>query len=170
MRTRLATAALIGASAIALVGCSSSNKSLIPAVNASPLESDFEAVSQAASSGNGKCGETAEAIRRTQRDFEALPASVASGLRNTLSTGIENLNRRALQLCAQVSTTTTTSTTSTTTSTTSTTTTTTTTETTTDSTPTSTSPGGGTPVTGETTTTTSAGEAPTGGAGVVAPE
>jgi hypothetical protein len=155
---RLLCAGLLGVSAALLVACGSSGKGLIPSANAGPLQRDFEAVAQAAQSGEGNCTATEAAIAQTERDFAALPASVDSGLRKTLSKGIANLRRRALKLCEQPlpqttsSTSTPTKTTTTSTQTTSTTTTTpptTSTPTTaTTGTPTATTPGGGTPAPG----------------------
>ena len=157
---RLMLAGLLGVSAALLVACGSSGKGLIPTANAGPLQSDFEAVAQAAESGEGSCTATEAAIEKTESDFAALPAAVDAGLRKTLSVGIANLRHRALALCAQplpqtTSTTKTSTTPPTTTSTqtapapTTTHTETTTTPTTpTVTTPTATTPGGGTPAPG----------------------
>ena len=103
MRTliRLAVAALLGVSAAVLVSCGSSGKGLIPLANAGPLQSDFEAVAQAARSGDGNCTATTEAINKTEQDFAALPSTIDPGLRQRLSKGISNLRSRALALCAQ---------------------------------------------------------------------
>jgi hypothetical protein len=98
---RLACAGLLGVAAALLVSCGSSGKGLIPTGDAGPLQSDFEAVAQAAETGDGNCTATAEAIRKTEQDFAALPASVDAGLRDTLEKGIANLRSRALSLCAQ---------------------------------------------------------------------
>jgi hypothetical protein len=148
-------AGLLGVTAALLVACGSSGKGLIPAANAGPLQSDFEAVAQAAQSGEGNCAATEAAIGKTVQDFAALPTTIDPGLRNTLSKGIANLRRRALALCAQplpqatISTSAPTTTTSTQTTPTTTTTETTTTPTTpTATTPTATTPGGGTPAPG----------------------
>lgn len=97
----LALAALLGAAAAVLVACGSSGRGLIPEANAGPLQSDFEAVAQAAQAGNGDCTATTEAINKTEQDFAALPATVDQALRSRLSKGIENLRERALALCAQ---------------------------------------------------------------------
>jgi hypothetical protein len=154
---RLLAAGALGVAAALLVSCGSSATKLIPAANAGPLQSDFEAVAQAAQSGNGNCTETSAAILKTEQDFTALPSSVDTGLRNTLSQGISNLHKHALELCrqplAQPTTPTTTTTPKTTTTpptttptdTQTTTTPTTTTPTSTATTPTTSSPGGGTP-------------------------
>jgi hypothetical protein len=172
----LALAAMVALIATVLTACSSSTTGLIPAVNASPLQSDFEAVAQAAQNGNGSCGETAEDIRKTEQDFAALPVSVANSLRNRLSEGIKNLSNRALQLCTQrlseTSTTTTASRTQSAATTTTTSTTETTTETTTEATATTSSPGGGTaaPGAGETAPGTGAGEQSPNQGGVGTPE
>jgi hypothetical protein len=84
-----------------LISCSSSGKGLIPLNDAGPLQSDFEAVAQAAENGDGSCTQTESALLKTDQDFAALPTSVNSGLRNTLHQGIENLRSRSLALCAQ---------------------------------------------------------------------
>jgi hypothetical protein len=153
---RAALAALFGVAAALLVSCGSSGKGLIPAASAGPLQSDFEAVAQAAQNGDGNCTATAEAIRKTEQDFNSLPTTVDAGLREKLSQGITNLRSRALTLCAQpLPQTTATSaappatTTKTQTATTQATTPTTSTPTTpTTTTPTTPSPGGGTPAPG----------------------
>jgi hypothetical protein len=149
---RVLLAVLLGVAAALLVACGSSGKGLIPTANAGPLQSDFEAVAQAAQSGEGECTATEAAIAKTEQDFAALPATVDRGLRKTLSLGIANLRHRALALCAQPlpQTTATTSAPTTTTSTQTTPTTTTNAETTSTETtpptapPTATTPGGGT--------------------------
>jgi hypothetical protein len=157
---RLLCAGLLGVSAALLVACGSSGKGLIPSANAGPLQRDFEAVAQAAQSGEGSCTATEAALEKTESDFAALPATVDAGLRKTLSVGIANLHHRALALCAQqfpqvtsttktsAPTTTTTSTQTTPTTTPTHTETTTTPTTTTPTTPTATTPGGGTPAPG----------------------
>jgi cell division septation protein DedD len=151
---RCALAAVLGVTAAVLISCGSSGAGLIPAGNAGPLQGDFEAIAQAAQSGNGSCTATEAAIVKAERDFQALPSSVNGGLRNTLRQGISNLRARALLLCSQplqqptVTSTTTKSTQTATTPTTPTTTQTTPTQTTptnTTTTPTTTGPGGGTP-------------------------
>ncbi|HEV3093226.1 MAG TPA: hypothetical protein VGY30_01785 [Solirubrobacteraceae bacterium] len=147
-------AALLGVAAAVLVACGSSGTGLIPAASAGPLQSDFEAVAQAAQSGNGNCLTTESKLGKTEQDFLALPASVDAGLRRRLHEGIANLRKVALAMCAQPSagatTTTPTTTAPTTTPSTTTTTTTTTPTTTTPTTPTTTTTtppnnGGGTP-------------------------
>jgi cytoskeletal protein RodZ len=161
LHLRVLLAGLLGVSAALLVACGSSGKGLIPTANAGPLQSDFEAVAQAAESGEGNCTATEAAIEKTESDFTALPATVDTGLRKTLNVGIANLRHRALALCAQplplttsTTKTNTTPTTTTSTQTTPTPTTTTRTETTptpttsTPTTPTATTPGGGTPAPG----------------------
>jgi cytoskeletal protein RodZ len=152
---RILLAGLLGVSAALLIACGGSGKGLIPAANAGPLQSDFEAVAQAAQSGEGNCTATEAAIEKTETDFADLPSTVDAGLHKTLSVGISNLRRRALALCAQplpqTTSTTKTSTRTTTTNTQTTPTTPTHTETTTTpntppaTTPTATTPGGGTP-------------------------
>jgi hypothetical protein len=98
---RPSCAGLLGLAAALLVSCGSSGKGLIPTGDAGPLQSDFETVAQAAENGDGSCTATAEAIRKTEQDFGALPPSVDAGLRSTLERGISNLRSRALSLCAQ---------------------------------------------------------------------
>ena len=98
---RAGVACALGVAAALLVACGSSSKGLIPTADAGPLQSDFEAVAQAAQSGNGNCTATEVALVKTLRDFHQLPANVDAGLRSTLSQGIENLRTRALALCSQ---------------------------------------------------------------------
>jgi len=98
---RILLAGLLGVAAALLVACGSSGKGLIPTANAGPLQSDFEAVAQAAQTGEGSCTATEAAIAKTEADFADLPASVDKGLRKTLGLGIVNLRRRALALCVQ---------------------------------------------------------------------
>ncbi len=151
--------ALLGAATAVLVSCGSSGAGLIPSSNAGPLQGDFEAVAQAAKSGNGGCAATESALGKTEQDFLALPATVDGGLHKRLQEGIGNLRKQALAMCAQP-TPGTTSTTGATTTTTAPTTTTQTTPTTTvpstttgtQTTPTTTTPpnqGGGTEAPGE---------------------
>ncbi len=105
---KLIVAGLLGVVAAVLVSCGSSGKGLIPLANAGPLQSDFEAVAQAAAAGNGNCAATTVAINKTERDFAALPSSIDLGLHARLSQGISNLRERALAVCAEPSTQTTT--------------------------------------------------------------
>src|ERR1700684_3078242 len=163
MRTliRLVPAALLGVAAAVLVSCGSSGKGLIPSANAGPLQGDFEAVAQAAESGNGSCAATESALGKTEQDFLALPATVDRGLHARLEVGIANLRKQALAMCVQPTETATatvgtqtntTSTTTTNTETTPTTTTSTATTPTTTQIPTTTTPsnsGGGTEAPGE---------------------
>jgi hypothetical protein len=175
LHLRILLAGLLGVSAALLVACGSSGKGLIPSANAGPLQSDFEAVAQAAQSGEGNCTATEAAIEKTESDFAALPATVDAGLHKTLSVGIANLRRRALALCAQplpqATSTTKTSPPTTTTNTQTTPTTSTQTETSTAPTtstitpPTATSPGGGTPAPGS-ESAPGASSGPGGGTGI----
>jgi cytoskeletal protein RodZ len=172
---RIMLAGLLGIAAALLVACGSSGKGLIPAANAGPLQSDFEAVAQAAQSGEGNCTATEAAIEKTESDFADLPSTVDAGLRKTLSLGIANLRHRALALCVeplpQATSTTKTSPPTTTTNTQTTPTTTTHTETTTTpttptaTTPTATTPGGGTPAPGS-ESAPGASSGPGGGTGI----
>lgn len=98
---RLLAAALLGLAAALLVSCGGSGKGLIPEANAGPLRGDFEAVVQAAESGNGNCTQTEKAIDKTERDFLALPTAVDARLRDRLRQGISNLRQRALAMCAE---------------------------------------------------------------------
>jgi hypothetical protein len=98
---RLLVTGLLGVAAAVLVSCGGSGKGLIPLANAGPLQSDFEAVAQAAQTGGGNCTPTTEAINKTEQDFAALPATIDPGLHSRLSQGISNLRERALALCAQ---------------------------------------------------------------------
>jgi hypothetical protein len=162
---RLLAACALGFAAALLVSCGSSGKGLIPSANAGPLQADFEAVNQAAQSGD--CATTQSAIAKTEQDYNTLPASINAGLRTRLREGITHLSKRALEVCAQplatpTSTGTTAKTTSTaTTPTTATTTTPTTTTPTT--TPTTTTPTNATPGPGGGTVAPGEKEAPAGG-------
>jgi cell division septation protein DedD len=99
---RLLAAGLLGVVvALALVACGGSGKGLIPIADAGPLQSDFEAIAQAAQTGGGDCTATTEAINKTEQDFAALPATIDPGLHRRLREGISNLRERALALCAQ---------------------------------------------------------------------
>ncbi|MFI5010631.1 MAG: hypothetical protein ACHQDY_10185, partial [Solirubrobacterales bacterium] len=84
-----------------LTACGSSTAGLIPAENAGPLKSDFEAVAQAALAGDGNCAATNEALAKTAQDFAALPPTVDAGLRKTLQVGIANLSTRARVACTE---------------------------------------------------------------------
>jgi hypothetical protein len=98
---RVLLAIALGVAAALLVACGGSGKGLIPVADAGPLQSDFEAVAQAAENGDGSCTATESALLKTDQDFAVLPSSVDSGLRSTLHQGIENLRKRALALCTQ---------------------------------------------------------------------
>ncbi len=99
--TALLPAALLGVGAAVLVSCGSSGAGLIPAQNAGPLLSDFQAVERAALKGDGDCAQTEAALSSTERDFQALPASIDAGLHGRLQEGISNLRKRALEMCTQ---------------------------------------------------------------------
>jgi hypothetical protein len=151
---RFALAGLLGVAVPLLVACGGSGDGLIPVGNAGPLQSDFEAIAQAAENGDGTCTATEAAVLKTERDFAGLPSTIDSGLRSRLREGITKLRSDAFGLCQQPlpqSTVTATSA-KTTTSTTQTTPPPTTSTATTPSTPTSTiapsGPGGGTPAPG----------------------
>jgi hypothetical protein len=95
-------AGLLGvAAALLIAACGSSSGKLIPLADAGPLQSDFEAIAQAAETGNGDCSATEAAISTTEQDFNELPTTVDAGLRQTLRQGIDNLRSHALALCAQ---------------------------------------------------------------------
>jgi hypothetical protein len=91
----------MGVAAALLVGCGSSGKGLLSAAEAGPLKNDIEAVDIAAQEGNGNCTATDAALQRTEQDFAALPASINSGLHDTLRQGITNLRKVATELCTQ---------------------------------------------------------------------
>lgn len=101
---RLLLATLLGAGAAVLVSCGSSGAGLIPAENAGPLLHDFQAVEVAAKAGDGSCSATEAALRTTEHNFQALPATVDAGLHGRLAEGIAQLHTTALELCAQTST------------------------------------------------------------------
>jgi hypothetical protein len=97
---RLLCAGLLGVLAAVLVSCGSSGAGLIPAENAGPLLADFQAVERDARAGNGSCAATETAIRKTESDFQLLPASVDAGLHGRLHEGIAKLHELALEACA----------------------------------------------------------------------
>ncbi len=99
---KLPLAALLVAAGLLPAACGGSS-GLIPAGNAGPLRSDFEAVAEAAENGNGDCSKTESALQSTQHDYESLPSSVDSRLRNRLSEGISQLRSQALLACKQPS-------------------------------------------------------------------
>jgi predicted phosphodiesterase len=99
--TRLLLAALLGVGAAVLAACGGTGNGLIPTGNASYLESDFQAVAQAALQGSGSCAATESAIEKTERDLRSLPSSVNAGLRRHLQEGTTNLATRARKVCAQ---------------------------------------------------------------------
>jgi hypothetical protein len=94
-------AGLLGLAAALLMSCASSGGGLIPAADAGPLQSDFEAVERAAETGNGSCSSTEGALLKTEQDFRALPSTVNGGLRSRLEEGIVHLRHLALQACQQ---------------------------------------------------------------------
>jgi len=96
-----ALAGMLGVAIPLLASCGGSGAGLIPVGNAGPLQSDFEAVAQAAENGDGVCATTETAILKTEQDFSALPSSVDAGLRNRLHEGISKLRSDALSLCKQ---------------------------------------------------------------------
>jgi len=98
---RLIPAGLLGVGAALLVACGSSGKGLIPLASAGPLQSDFQAVLQAAQEGDGSCSSTNAKIAKTEHDLRALPAGVDGGLRGRLAEGVANLAVRARDMCAQ---------------------------------------------------------------------
>jgi hypothetical protein len=98
---RLLVAAVLGVGAAVLVSCGSSGAGLIPSQNAGPLLSDFRAVERSALTGDGDCAPTKAALSTTERDFQALPASVDVGLHGRLQEGISNLRKRALEMCSE---------------------------------------------------------------------
>lgn len=93
--------AALGVGLALLVGCGNSARGLIPSGQAGPLLGDFQAVQHAAEQGHGDCTDTEKAIEKTERDYQALPASLDTDLRTTLRHGIENLGARAHELCSQ---------------------------------------------------------------------
>ncbi|HEX4837955.1 MAG TPA: hypothetical protein VFV03_05470 [Solirubrobacteraceae bacterium] len=98
---RFVPVALLGAAVALLVSCGSSGSGLIPTANAGPLQSDFEAVAQAARSGGGSCVATESALGKTEQDFLALPATVDKGLYAHLRQGISYLRKDALAMCTR---------------------------------------------------------------------
>jgi hypothetical protein len=102
--TRYAAPVAIGLTSVLLAACGGSGSGLIPTADAGPLERDFEEVARLAFSGNGSCGQTTEAIEKTERDFAKISASVDAALRARLQEGLSNLRKQALAQCAHVTT------------------------------------------------------------------
>jgi hypothetical protein len=102
-RTAKASLAMVlGALSALLVSCGSVGKGLIPASDAGPLQSDFEAVVHAAEIADGNCSTTQTAIGKTEADLKKLTqAGVDAALRSRLQEGVEALRSRALALCQQ---------------------------------------------------------------------
>lgn len=99
LRVLLATA--LGVAAAVLVACGGSGKGLIPGSVGEPLQSDVEAVDQAAQEGNGNCSATEAALLKIDQDYSRLPASLNASLRSNLKLGIENLHKVAKEACLQ---------------------------------------------------------------------
>jgi hypothetical protein len=178
---QLALSGVLGAGAALLVACGSSS-SLIPADNASRLNSDFDAV--AAAVANGSCDQALKtAVAQTGSDLAALPPTVDPRLASALQDGVRTLTTRAAVECTPQTTTTQTNTNTTPVTTTTDTNTnpttnttptdTTTTQTNTTTTPTTTTPTdtqtGTTTTPPPTTTPTTTGPAPDNGGGTPAP-
>jgi hypothetical protein len=96
---RLALASVLGVGAALAVACGSSSSSLIPAGNAGPLQSDFDAV--ASSVAQGDCPDTTKAVEQTQQDLAALPSTINPQLLETLTNGVQTLAARAATECKQ---------------------------------------------------------------------
>ncbi len=100
--TRLLPAGALGAGAALLVSCGGGGTGLIPAADAGPLQTDFNNVAQAVSSGD--CHGASTALRRARHDFNALPPTVNAALHKRLNDGLINLNHTVPHQCAQSST------------------------------------------------------------------
>ncbi|GAC1438360.1 MAG: hypothetical protein NVSMB51_14120 [Solirubrobacteraceae bacterium] len=157
-------AGTLGLCASLLIACGS-NAKLIPAGNAGPLQSDFDAVASAVSSGD--CSGAASAVQKAQQDLAALPAGTDPALRQRLQQGVDALGRRAPTQCTQSTQSTDTTTSAPTTTTTASTDTTPTTTTTTATTTTDTKPTTSTSTTPTTSTSTT--PVPDNGGGTPAP-
>ncbi|HWH13041.1 MAG TPA: hypothetical protein VG165_18105 [Solirubrobacteraceae bacterium] len=96
---RLGLAGVLGAGAALLVACGSGTSPLIPAGNAGPLQSDFDAVQSSVQSGD--CTQTKTEVQKTRQDLAALPGTVNPQLLETLTTGVQTLAARAATECRQ---------------------------------------------------------------------
>jgi hypothetical protein len=105
---RLALASVLGVGAALLVACGSGSSTLIPAGNAGPLQSDFDAVASSVASGD--CTDTKSEVQKTQQDLAGLPGTINPQLLETLTTGVQTLAARAATECKQNATTATTTT------------------------------------------------------------
>lgn len=97
--TRLLPAGALGATAALLVSCGGGGTGLIPAADAGPLQTDFNDVAQAVSSGD--CHAAITALHRARHDFNALPPTINAALHKRLSDGLVNLDHTAPRQCAQ---------------------------------------------------------------------
>jgi cell division septation protein DedD len=96
---RLGLAGMLGVGAALLVACGAASSPLIPASNAGPLQSDFDAVQSSVQSGD--CTDTKSEVQKTQDDLAALPGTVSPQLLETLTTGVQTLAARAATECKQ---------------------------------------------------------------------
>ena len=96
---RVSLAAVLGVGAALLVACGASSSQLIPAGNAGPLQSDFDAI--ASSVRGGDCVATKQGVQQAQQDLAALPGTVNARLLATLTTGVRTLAARAGTECRQ---------------------------------------------------------------------
>jgi len=88
---------VLGVGAALLVACGASSSQLIPAGNAGPLQSDFDAI--ASSVKGGDCTATKQGVQQAQQDLAALPGTVNPQLLQTLTTGVHTLAARAGTEC-----------------------------------------------------------------------
>jgi hypothetical protein len=96
---RLGLAGVLGVGAALLVACGSGSSSLIPAGDAGPLQSDFDAVQSSVQSGD--CTQTKTEVQKTRQDLAALPGTINPQLLETLTTGVGTLAARAATECKQ---------------------------------------------------------------------
>jgi cell division septation protein DedD len=96
---RLGLACVLGIGAALLVACGASSSPLIPAGNAGPLQSDFNAVQSSVASGD--CTSTKKNVAQTRQDLAALPGTVSPQLLQTLTNGVQTLAARASTECSQ---------------------------------------------------------------------
>ncbi len=92
-------AVVLGVGAGLLTGCGGDRSALIPRSDAQALAVQLQAVSAAASA--RECQTTTEALDRAQATVDGLPSSVDDKLVTRLRSGLERLQTRAVDECAQ---------------------------------------------------------------------
>lgn len=101
----------LGAAGLSACGSGSSSKTLIPAIDAGPLQDDFDAVASAIA--DHDCPQASTAVRGAQARVDSLPRATSAALRQRLQDGLQALQTQAAAECLPPIDTTTTDTTTT---------------------------------------------------------